>query len=93
MLNSTAIQTALAALKEKGWSLAAIADELQVSWVTAWRWKKGQMPVHVQLVAGAMDELLKKKRIPKRRRYIPGQRVRNQGGGKGNADQTETANQ
>jgi hypothetical protein len=93
MLNSTAIQTALAALKEKGWSLAAIADELQVSWVTAWRWKKGQMPVHVQLVAGAMDELLKKKRIPKMRRYIPGQRVRNQGGCKGNADQTETANQ
>jgi hypothetical protein len=91
MSDSTVIQDALADLEKKGWSLAAIADELQVSWVTVWRWKKGQIPAHAWLVVGAMAELLKRKRVPKRRRYIPGQRVRNQGGGKGNADQTETA--
>ena len=50
--------------------MAAIADEMGVHWFTAQRWKDGrQYPDTPKPVLAALDALLKRKRIPKRRRY------------------------
>ena len=64
------VQGKIAELREKGWTLAAIADEMGVHWFTAQRWKDGrQYPDTPKPVLAALDALLKRKRIPKRRRY------------------------
>ncbi len=71
------IQEKITTLKDKGWSLAAIADELGVHWYTAQRWHKGeQYPDTPKPVLMALDALLKRKRIPKQRRYAKGSRQR-----------------
>ena len=68
------MQEKIAALEEKGWSLRAIADEIETHWTTVARWKAGsQYPDHAHLVLMALDGLLARKRIPKRRRYAPGE--------------------
>ena len=60
----------VAALVDKGWSLAAIADELGVHAETVMRWKAGShQPTTAKPVILALEGLLKRQRVPKRKRY------------------------
>ena len=64
------VQETLAELKVRGWTLAAIADELEMHWNTVNRWDKGsRYPDNPKPVILALDALLKRRRIPKKKRY------------------------
>jgi hypothetical protein len=64
------IQSRIAELEAKGWSLPRIAERLDVAPVTIEKWKSGKRyPPLDKLVIEAMDKLLLAKRIPKKRRY------------------------
>ena len=71
------IQSRLAQLVEKGWTLAAIADELGVTSDTVELWKAGKRnPTNVKAILAMLDSVLKKKRIPKQKRYAKGSRIK-----------------
>ena len=71
------IQERITQLQAKGWTLAAIADDVGVHWFTAQRWANGeQYPNTPKPVLMVLDGLIRRKRIPKRRRYKPGSRTR-----------------
>lgn len=64
------VQTRIAQLQEKGWTLAALADELGVTPNAVEKWKAGdRYPRLERPVIDALDRLAKLKRIPKKRRY------------------------
>lgn len=64
------IQKRLEKLRVKKWTDAAIADEIGYGRVTVARWRSGQKyPSHANLVLMALDGLLKRKNVPKQRRY------------------------
>jgi transcriptional regulator with XRE-family HTH domain len=63
------ILSVLVKLKARGWTTAAIADAVGVSWLTVWRWETGRSsPSNSRAVWIALSLLLKRKRVPKRRR-------------------------
>ncbi len=63
------VQNTLLELKDKGWTMAAIADELEVSHMSVFRWQKGiRKADNSRSVLHMLDTLMKRKRIPKRRR-------------------------
>ena len=65
-----ATQVRLASLKEKGWSWAAIADELGLTVNAVEKWVSGHhKPAKENETLRLLDQLIAKKRIPKRRRY------------------------
>jgi hypothetical protein len=73
------VQSLIAQLEEKRWTIAAIADsdELKVHRNTVGMWKAGKRyPRPDQPVLDALHRLLKRNRIPKRKRYAQGSRVR-----------------
>tara|TARA_B100000686_G_scaffold346561_1_gene433509 strand:+ start:864 stop:1082 length:219 start_codon:yes stop_codon:yes gene_type:complete len=62
-------------LRAKGWTLSAISDELGVDRETAYGWiARGHTPSNRKLVNLALDGLLKRNRIPKKKRYQSGNR-------------------
>jgi lambda repressor-like predicted transcriptional regulator len=64
------VQRKLAQLQEKGWTLAALADELGVTVNAVEKWKAGdRYPSNAKLVLTALDGLSKRRHIPKKRRY------------------------
>jgi len=64
---NTEIQSRIAQLVDKGWTLAAIADELGVTPLTVEFWKAGKRhPTNVKSVLFMLDKILEKKRIPKK---------------------------
>jgi transcriptional regulator len=64
------IQLRITQLVEKGWTLAAIADELGVTSDTVELWRAGKRnPTNAKAVLLMLDKILKKKRIPKQKRY------------------------
>ena len=64
------IQARIADLKEKGWTLAALADELGVTVNAVEKWKAGdRQPANSKAIFVVMDEIAGRKRIPKKRRY------------------------
>jgi len=64
------IQEKLELLQSKGWTVAAIADELGVGWSAVNRWRSGdRYPQNAKGVIALMDGMLHQKRVPKRRRY------------------------
>lgn len=70
------VQVALAVLQEKGWTLAALADELDQKVNTLEKWKAGDRnPANEKAVLAMLDQLAKRKRIPKKRRYPKGSRI------------------
>lgn len=70
------IQAKLAELESKDWTLAAISDELEVSYNTVQKWKSGdRYPPIVKLIIEKLDELAERKRIPKKKRYAKNSRV------------------
>jgi len=69
------VQAKLAELKEKGWTLANIARVLELSPVTVESWNSGtRSPANPKSVLESLDQLLKRKRIPKKKIYTKGQR-------------------
>ena len=63
------IQGRLLALKEKSWTMAAVADELGVSNMTVFTWQKGTRNAeNARSVLFMLDSLLVRRRIPKRKR-------------------------
>jgi transcriptional regulator with XRE-family HTH domain len=66
----TEIQSKVAELQEKGWTLAALADELGVTVNAVEKWKAGDRnPTNLKAVMNLLDELSTRKRVPKKRRY------------------------
>ena len=73
------VQMLIAQLEAKRWTLAAIADskELGVHRNTVGGWKNGtKYPRPDTPIIDALNRLLKVNRIPKKRRYTPGNRRR-----------------
>jgi len=73
-----AVQSLIAQLEEKGWTLRAIADseELRTHRNTVGMWKAGtRYPRPEQPVLDALNRLLERKRIPKKKRYAKGSRA------------------
>lgn len=69
------IQDRIAELQENGWTLAALADELGVTVNAVQKWKAGDRnPSNAKAVFVLLDQLIKRKRIPKRRRYTENSR-------------------
>ncbi len=69
------IQAKIAQLQEKGWTLAAIADKLEVTSDTVENWRANRRnATNAKGMLVILDELLKQKRIPKQRRYAKGSR-------------------
>ena len=71
------VQTRIAKLEKRGWSLVAIADadELKVHRNTIGMWKAGtRYPRPDTPIIDALDHLLTRNRIPKKKRYGKGSR-------------------
>ena len=67
-----AVQERIAGLEQNGWTLAAIATELDMSYNAVQKWKAGDRhPANAKAVLAALEALAKRKRIPKRRRFWP----------------------
>lgn len=65
-----AVQTLISQLEGKGWTLAAVADEVGVTVNAVEKWKVGdRYPANSKAVLTVLASLLERKRIPKRRRY------------------------
>jgi hypothetical protein len=64
------VKEAIAALKAKGWTISAIADELMVDRDSVWAWEVGRYrPANPRSIRIVLEGLLRRKRIPKRKRY------------------------
>jgi transcriptional regulator with XRE-family HTH domain len=64
------IQSKLAELQKKGWTLAALADELGVTVNAVEKWKAGnRYPSNAKAVLTLLSQITLKKRVPKQRRY------------------------
>ena len=68
MVRRDDIQARIAGLTAGGWTLAAIADELDIHYTTLARWRTGmRYPENAKAVLMALDSLAGKKHPPKRR--------------------------
>jgi transcriptional regulator with XRE-family HTH domain len=64
------MQMKIADLQSKGWTLAAIADEVGVTINAVEKWKAGdRYPANSKAVIGLLEKIGQRKRIPKKRRY------------------------
>jgi len=69
-------QIKIADIQEKGWTLAALADELEISLSALEKWKAGATyPRNSKAVMLLLERIEHRNRIPKRRRYKPGRRT------------------
>ncbi len=57
------VADALAQLEQRGWTLAAVADELGLKWLTVYRWRDGtQSPDDPHTVLDRIRRLRRRKR-------------------------------
>ena len=69
MFGMTEVQELISQLRAKGWTVAAVSDELGVDYYTVYKWEKGiHEPSNVGAVLRVLRQLLQQRRIPKRRR-------------------------
>ena len=79
-MRMTDVQQRLLALQERGWTNAAIADELEVTVNAVVKWKAGdRIPSNRKSILEHLDRLLLKQRVPLKRRYQKGARRGNRG--------------
>lgn len=72
------VQTLLADLKAKGWTNTSIADEIGVTVNAVEKWQAGNRnPSSSRLIL--LNQLTKRNRIPKKRRYTKGSRASTSG--------------
>ena len=72
------VQIKLLELKNRGWTMRAIADELAVSHITVYRWQKGMRKAeNSRSVLYMLGTLVKRKRIPKQKRRGSNSSLRN----------------
>jgi len=70
------IQEKLNELQEKGWTVAALAEELGQARVTLDKWRYGERyPANAKAIMAMLDGISTKKRIPKQRRYTKGSKA------------------
>jgi len=61
------VQTRIMWLQEKGWTLAALADELGVTTNAVEKWKAGdRRPANSKITLAMLDQLNKKKQLSKK---------------------------
>lgn len=73
MREKNEVQKRIAQLEDKGWTLASIGRELDVTEDAVGKWKRDERyPRTEKLVLDALDQLMKKK-PPKKRRYLKGE--------------------
>ena len=71
----TEIQTKIAILQQRGWTIAALADELGVSRDAVDKWMAGDRhPTNAKGIIAMLDQITRRKRVPKKRRYAKGSR-------------------
>jgi len=64
------IQDKIVELQEKGWTLAALADEIGVTTNAVEKWKAGdRKPSNLKAILLLLNQISKRKRIPKKKRY------------------------
>jgi IS30 family transposase len=64
------VQETIEELRARGWTLSAIADSLGLPRSTVERWRHGsRYPTHAPFVMRELNDLLRRKRIPKGKRY------------------------
>ena len=64
------IQSKIAELRQRGWTLAALGNALGNHWTTLAKWQSGdRYPANAKSVLFAMEDLMRLQRIPKQRRY------------------------
>ena len=69
------IQSKIAELQKRGWTIAALADELGVSRDAVDKWMTGDRhPTNAKGIIAMLNQIAKRKRIPKKRRYAKGSR-------------------
>lgn len=67
------VREKIALLRETGWTLAAIADEVGATRRTVDRWYRGELyPQNAKAVLVVLDQLARRKNIPSRRRVKKG---------------------
>ena len=65
------VQQQLRALKEREWTIPAIARAIGMSASAVEKWLAGERTPRAQkLLNAALEDLLRRKRIPKRRMYL-----------------------
>ena len=65
-----AVQVMISGLEAKGWTQAAIARAVGVSYNAVQKWKAGdRRPSNYQVVLERLESLCQRKRIPKKRQY------------------------
>ena len=73
------VQTLLASLKAKRWTNASIADEIGVTVNAVEKWQAGARNI-TQSHLILLNQLTNRNRVPKKRRYTKGARVRKNDG-------------
>ena len=69
-LHMNEIQRKIVDLRQRGWTLAALGDALGNHWTTLAKWQSGdRYPANAKSVLFAMEDLMRRQRIPKQRRY------------------------
>ena len=69
------VQSKITELQEKGWTLATLADELGVTVNAVEKWKAGdRQPANTKAIMTLLGQIAKRKRIPKKRRYVKNSR-------------------
>lgn len=72
------IQIKIMELEDRGWTLAALADEIGMSVNTVEKWKAGDNRPRYRLkMYNLLDQIKQRKRIPKKRRYKKGRYTTN----------------
>jgi len=70
------IQIKIAELQANKWTISALAEALGQARVTVDKWKSGERyPANHKAVIALLDEIGKRKRIPKQKRYTTTERV------------------
>ena len=66
-----AVQVMILRLESKGWTQAAIARAVGVSYNAVQKWKAGdRKPSNYQVVLERLESLCQRRRIPKKKQYV-----------------------